>query len=70
MVEPFVEKRGVAEDPGVREGLLQEERPADALRLRCGDRLRAGIRAPVIQPLHTGTDGSTGISTTSDCTDY
>lgn len=39
---------------GVREGLLQEEWPADTLGLCCCDGLCAWVCPQVAQPVHTG----------------
>lgn len=55
-VEEVVEKYGVGEIQGIREGLLQEEWPADTLGHRCSDGLCAGIPPQVTQPVHTGMD--------------
>lgn len=41
---------------GVYQGLLQEERSADTVGHRCGDRLCAWICPQVTEPVHTGMD--------------
>lgn len=53
-VSEDVQRFDVSENQGVREGLLQEEWTPNAVRLRCGDGLCAGICSQVIQPVHTG----------------
>lgn len=50
----IVEDFGAYENQGVREGLLQEERAADALGHRCADGLRARISPQDVQPVHAG----------------
>lgn len=50
---------GACESHGVHEGLLQEERAADALRLCCRYRLCAWIFPPDPQPFYTGRKGRT-----------
>lgn len=57
MVKEVDKKLVFKEIQGVREGLLQEERTADALGFRCRDGLCAGIRPEITQPVHTGEDG-------------
>lgn len=42
------------ENQGLREGLLQEERPADSFSYRCDDGLLAGISPQVAQPVYAG----------------
>lgn len=54
--EEVFQMLGVRESQGVREGLLQEERTADSISLRCCYWLCAWIHAPYIQPLYTGMD--------------
>lgn len=54
------------QNQGLREGLLQEERPADPLGYRSGDGLPAGISAQVAQPVHTGKDEAVGRGSTSE----
>lgn len=57
--EESVQACGFCEDPGVREGLLQEERAADALGVRRPHRLCPGVHTEDIQPVHTGMDRKT-----------
>lgn len=51
-----MEQLGACESKSIREGLLQEEWPADALSHCRGDGLRAWISSQVAQSVNTGTD--------------
>lgn len=54
-VEEKAAKR-LVEGQRVHQGILQEERPPDAVRLCRGDGLHSGIPPEVAEPVNTGTD--------------